>query len=259
MAYSYAYTMLLAWKLGGRTNATLLGEARRAFEQMHLGGMAGIDAGARGNDYEAADGAIGLVAQAELYNSTGSDEKEKKQRYLDGAFTTLQDWLPYVTTFQLSWGQSKGYLPTFLSINAMPGVYPAPFENSNSARYLARFLELVGEGEGDDKLSAPVANLLRMIIRYSSGMVRHCYPDKLPPALLSPLAHGAGASQKAFPNNRTMIVPVEDMNWDSRGPALSGTVGQEAYGAGGTADYALLAAKYGSSVAYPPAPSRPED
>ena len=65
VAYSYAYTMLLAWKLGGRTNATLLGEAQRAFEQMHLGGMAGVDAGGRGNDYEAADGAIGLVAQAE--------------------------------------------------------------------------------------------------------------------------------------------------------------------------------------------------
>ena len=40
VAYSFAYTMLRAWQLGGRQNDTLLQEAKAAFSQMHRGGDA---------------------------------------------------------------------------------------------------------------------------------------------------------------------------------------------------------------------------
>merc|ERR1711972_807077 len=89
---------------------------------------------------------------------------------------------------------------------------------------------------------------LRLIIRFSSGVTRYTYTDRLPSALLSPSAIGAGP-QLPFPNDPSFLIAVEDINWDSRGPALSGIVGQEAYGAGAGAEYALLAETYGSSVA----------
>ena len=72
--------MLRAWQLGDRQNDTLLQEAKAAFSQMHRGGMhANWSSGARGNDYEAANGAIGMVAQAMLWKISGG-----QQEYLDG-------------------------------------------------------------------------------------------------------------------------------------------------------------------------------
>ena len=53
--------------------------------------------GARGNDYEAANGAIGMVTQAMLWKISGGAE----QGYLDGVYQTLRDWLPYLTTYQV--------------------------------------------------------------------------------------------------------------------------------------------------------------
>jgi hypothetical protein len=137
-------------------------------------------------------------------------------------------------------------MPTFMAVGAMPGAYPAPFESHNSARYVARFLQLVGP-----QLDPAVVGLLQTFIRYVSGVTRHAYPDRLPPALLSATANGAGPALP-FRNNASMPVPVEDLNWDWTGPTTSGAVGQEIYGSiGAAADFALLASEHGacSSVA----------
>lgn len=205
VAYSYAYLMLRMYQLDPG-NATFLDEAVAAFPFMHQGGMAdrpiSQKAPWRANDYEACNGVLGLVAQAELHARTGD------AKYLDGVHRTLSFWLPYVTTFQVTWGRAKGFMPTFMAVDAMIGAYPAPFENHNSARYLAQFLELCA-----DKLDPVVARFLRMLIKYASGVTRYCYPDRLPAGLLSPTAAGAGTvhHMPTFPNNASINIPVEDL------------------------------------------------
>jgi hypothetical protein len=53
--------------------------------------------------YEAMNCPVGLVAQARLWNIS----ERVQQKYLDGVYITLQNWLPYVTTFQMTWGLDK--------------------------------------------------------------------------------------------------------------------------------------------------------
>lgn len=181
---------------------------------------------------------IGLVAQAELWQLTGD------KKYLDGALITLSDWLPFVTTYQMTWGRERGFIPTFMAVDAMMGAYSAAFENHNSGRYLAKFIAMCG-----NQIDPVILQHLKRIIKFSSGVSRYAYPDKLPNGLLSKLANGAGQNEPNFHNNGTINIPVEDLRWDSKGPAVSGLVGQEAYGAGAGADFALLAETYGSFVA----------
>jgi hypothetical protein len=58
-------------------------------------------------------------------------------------------------------------MPTYLSIDAMPGVYPAPFENHNAARYLSEAMDILG-----NDLDPGVRQMLELIIKFSSGAMR---------------------------------------------------------------------------------------
>jgi hypothetical protein len=52
---------------------------------------------------------------------------------------------------------------------------------------------------------------------------RYAYPDKLAKGMLSPTAMGSGLGPSFdFHNDPNVMVAVEDINWDSRGPKICG-------------------------------------
>jgi hypothetical protein len=114
------------------------------------------------------------------------------------------------------------------------------------------------------------------VIKYASGVARSSYPDQIPAFAFSRIGcptvfmgnidcqlRANNASGNGWYNDPTVMVPVEDLVWESHRAQADehgalpqvGQVGQEIYGAGLAPEMALLQRRYGSATSRLPVSS----
>ena len=257
-AMGYAYLMLQMHELRP-DNRTFLAEARAAYQEGQ--GRSLFNGSFDGLMYERPFPSLGCVALAKLANITA------KPSLYDEALRAAASMLQWITPYQVAHGY-RGAVPSFMALSAMASSYSAAFETHQSLRYLTECLEL---SKGHWPTEA--VQLFSAVTKHASGVARSAYPDVLPAYALSGVGcptvfmgnidcmlHSTNASGNGWLNDRSVMVPVEDLVWESHRAEADqhgalpecGQVGQEIYGAGLAFDMALLQDDYGAASSMVP-------
>ncbi len=257
-AMGYAYLMLQMHELRP-DNQTFLAEAQAAHQEDQ--GRSFFNGSFTSLMYERPFPSLGCVALAKLANITG------RLSLYDEALRAVATMLQWITPYQVAHGY-RGAVPSFMALSAMSSSYSAAFETHQSLRYLNECLSLSKEHWPTEAIQ-----LFSAVTKHASGVARSAYPDILPDYALSKVGcptvfmgnidctlHSINASGNGWLNDRTVMVPVEDLVWESHRAEADqhgalpqcGQVGQEIYGAGLAFDLALLQDEYGAASSMVP-------
>jgi hypothetical protein len=198
----YAHVMLQAYELTNEQK--YLTEAKRAAKALQGRGF--------GIFYQANNTAFASGAMLRLWKITGDE------LYLNLSYLCLANIFKNIWLWDCDYGHAKHY-QTFFALFSL-----------NDAPYTAVYEELEGFSAFHDYLShakeldiLPAVNLLLAeFIKHMMHRSLFYYPPQLPPSVLS-------EDVKSGELDKNLWIPVEDLQdgWN-----VSGTVGQEVYGAG---------------------------
>jgi hypothetical protein len=181
----------------------LLEEARRAADSLEGLGFS--------TAYQTNTTAFGMQAALTLYRLTG------ERRYLDRGIVCLANLIDNAWLWHGRYGHSRHYLTSFGIFPLRDAPYLAAYEEGELLAVFGTCLEL-----GGDELPASARLLLSEYIRFALHRAWEYYPESLPvDALAGEVRNGC--------LSRSITIPLEDLQdgWE-----MSGTVGQEIYGAG---------------------------